>query len=57
MKGLGLFLFGLSPKRNKNNPLCALCVFAVNPCLNNKELISKKNEKISQNVLAMLLKG
>jgi hypothetical protein len=25
-KGLGLFLFGLSPKRNKKNTLCALCV-------------------------------
>jgi hypothetical protein len=24
-KGLGLFLFGLSPKRNKKNTLCALC--------------------------------
>jgi hypothetical protein len=25
-KGLGLFLFGLSPKRNKKNTLYALCV-------------------------------
>ena len=25
-KGMGLFLFGLSPKRNKKNILCALCV-------------------------------
>jgi hypothetical protein len=25
-KGLGLFLFGLSPKRNKINTLSALCV-------------------------------
>jgi len=28
-QGLGLFLFGLSPKRNKKNTLCELCVSAV----------------------------
>jgi hypothetical protein len=27
-KGLGLFLFGLSPKRNKKNTHCALCVLS-----------------------------
>jgi hypothetical protein len=27
---LDLFLFGLSPKRNKKNILCDLCAFAVN---------------------------
>ena len=25
-KGVGLFLFGLSPKSNKRNNLCVLCV-------------------------------
>jgi len=25
LEGLGLFLFGLSPKRNKKNTLCDLC--------------------------------
>jgi len=29
LEGLGLFLFGLSPKRNKKNTLCDLCASAV----------------------------
>jgi hypothetical protein len=37
--GSDLFLLGLSPKRNKQNTLWALCVSAVNPFLNNIELI------------------
>ena len=39
-KGLDLFLFGLSPKRNKKNTLCDLRVSAVNPDPNNMELVS-----------------